>query len=73
MTFSHFKIAHIPLDFSVIALMVLHVLPAYAKILRWRCCFKHSGKLGFLLHAQERKGPDQLKGLVRRDWKFFTS
>lgn len=32
-TLSHFKIAHIPLDFSVVALMVLHVLPAYAKIL----------------------------------------
>lgn len=72
-TFGHFKIAHVPLDFSVVTLMVLHVLPTYAKILRWRCCFKQSGKLIFFIHAQERKGPDQLKGLVKRGLKFFTS
>lgn len=30
-TFDHFKISHIPLDFSVIALVGLHVLPVYAK------------------------------------------
>lgn len=33
LTFGHFKIAHIPLVFSVDALMVLYGLPSYAKYL----------------------------------------
>lgn len=55
-TFGHFKIVHVPLDFSVVALMVLHVLPTYAKILRWRCCFKQSGKLIFSFMPKRGKG-----------------